>query len=72
VRVTVDRDRCVGSGTCVFTAPGVFDQDEQDGRVVLTGGRPEPAAFDAVRRARANCPVGAITLVEHDGPPGSD
>ena len=28
LKVIVDRDKCVGSGECVFTAPEVFDQDE--------------------------------------------
>ncbi|MDA2803806.1 hypothetical protein O4U47_04720 [Nocardiopsis sp. LSu2-4] len=37
---------------CVLTAPDLFDQDEDDGRVrVLT---PEPAGPDGGRRARPN------------------
>lgn len=32
-RVGAERDRCVGAGQCVLAAPGVFDQDEEDGLV---------------------------------------
>ena len=58
-RVTIDRDACMGSGNCVFWAPGVFDLDE-DGVAVVTGdvaGRDEE-----VRKAAANCPTSAIRV----------
>jgi len=35
VRVLADRDRCVGAGQCVLSAPDVFDQSDQDGRVLI-------------------------------------
>ncbi len=56
-KLTVDRDACMGSGNCVFWAPGVFDLDE-DGVAFVSGdaaGREEE-----VRKARANCPTSAI------------
>ena len=34
MRITADRDACVGSGQCVLTEPDVFDQDD-DGLVTL-------------------------------------
>jgi ferredoxin len=55
----VDRDACMGSGNCVFWAPGVFDLDE-DGIAVVVGdvtGRDED-----LRKAAANCPTSAIRL----------
>ncbi|WP_425295899.1 ferredoxin [Nocardia cyriacigeorgica] len=57
----VDRERCIGAGMCVLTAPAVFDQDPDDGRVLPA--RP-PAAADepAVREAAMLCPSGAITI----------
>jgi ferredoxin len=60
--VRVDRDRCVGAGNCVRTLPDVFDQDDDDGLVVLL--RPEPADSDRgpVQEAVDLCPSGAITL----------
>ena len=55
----VDRDVCMGSGNCVFWAPGVFDLDE-DGIAVVVGdlaGRGED-----IRKAAANCPTSAIRV----------
>jgi len=55
----IDRDACMGSGNCVFWAPGVFDLDD-DGVSMVTGdfeGREEE-----VRKAAANCPTSAIRI----------
>nr|WP_091672609.1 ferredoxin [Micromonospora auratinigra] len=62
MRIRVDRDRCCGSGNCVLTAPDVFDQDDEDGLVLLRGTEPAPDALDRVRRAVDLCPAGAISL----------
>jgi len=60
--VRVDRDRCVGAGNCVLTLPAVFDQDEDEGLVVVLD--PDPPAADAelVARAVLLCPSGAISV----------
>ncbi|RSM70922.1 ferredoxin [Actinoplanes sp. ATCC 53533] len=60
--VRVDRDRCVGAGNCVLTLPAVFDQDEDEGLVVILD--PQPPADDAelVARAVQLCPSGAISV----------
>lgn len=55
--VTADRDRCIGSGHCVLSAPDVFDSDDE-GLVVVT--RPDHAGDEGVRQAVQLCPVGAI------------
>jgi ferredoxin len=62
MRVTVDRERCIGAGMCVLTAPEVFDQDEEDGRVVLLVTDPPEELQDAVRQAERLCPSGAIAV----------
>jgi ferredoxin len=67
MRVTVDREACVGSGNCALSAPAVFAQDEDDGRVMTVTDTPGPALRAMARAASARCPVGAITLHEHDG-----
>jgi ferredoxin len=64
VKVTVDRERCIGAGMCALTAPEVFDQDEEDGRVILLDADP-PTAHHAVRDAATLCPSGSITLSDH-------
>lgn len=63
MRVTADRDVCIGSGMCLLTAPAVFDQDDE-GIVVLRTADPGPADADAVRRAVAHCPSGALRLAQ--------
>ena len=64
MRVHADRDSCVGSGQCVMNAPGVFDQDEDEGLVSLKTETPPPELASDVRRAAAMCPAMAITLTE--------
>ena len=64
LKVIVDRARCVGSGECVFTAPDIFDQDEDDGIVVLMTDTPEEALWEAARRAARQCPANAIRVEE--------
>jgi ferredoxin len=62
MRITVDVERCVGSGMCVLTVGEVFDQRQDDGKVIVL--RPEPPAEtrDAVRQAVDLCPAAAIVL----------
>jgi ferredoxin len=64
MRVVADRNVCVGAGMCVLTAPGVFDQDEEEGLVSLLVERPGPAEIERVRRAVDLCPSGALSLEE--------
>jgi ferredoxin len=64
VRVAADRDVCIGSGNCVFTAPGVFDQDDDEGLVVLLSADVDVQAAGAVRDAVAHCPSGALRIAE--------
>jgi ferredoxin len=60
-RVEVDRDRCVGSGTCEALAPDVFEVDD-DGVLVVR--RPEPGEDELpnVRDAVSACPTRALSL----------
>jgi ferredoxin len=66
MKVTADREVCIGSGNCVFSAPAVFDQDDDEGLVVLLTAEVDPhgADADAVRDAVAHCPSGALRFVE--------
>jgi ferredoxin len=66
MRVIVDRERCIAAGMCVLTAPEVFDQDEEDGRVVLLQSEPGAEHHDVVRQAERLCPSGAITVLDDD------
>ncbi|WP_406401559.1 ferredoxin [Streptomyces uncialis] len=62
LRLGVDRARCVGAGMCALTAPAVFDQDEEEGLVVLLSPAPTPEHRPAARMAVGLCPAEAITL----------
>ncbi len=57
----IDRDSCMGSGNCLYWAPGVFDLDDA-GVAIVTGdllGNEEN-----VRLAAKNCPTRAIRAEE--------
>jgi ferredoxin len=62
MKVTVDRDKCVASGQCVLAAAAIFDQDENDGVVILLHDEPSPDQYDAVRLAAQMCPASVIDV----------
>ncbi len=64
MHVSVDREACVAGGHCVLQAPDVFDQDEQDGQVILLQADPPAAQHDDVRSAAELCPAAAIFITE--------
>ncbi|MEU9705757.1 ferredoxin [Streptomyces sp. NPDC047981] len=67
LHLSVDRDRCAGAGMCALTAPEVFDQDDDEGLVVLLHPDPAPAQRAAARMAVGLCPAEAITLTARAG-----
>lgn len=62
MKVTVDRERCIGAGMCALTAPAVFDQDPDEAVVVLLDESPPERERPAVEEAVDRCPAGVITL----------
>jgi ferredoxin len=61
LEVRVDRDRCMGSGNCVFRAHDTFDLDD-DGLAVVVG---DPAADEEpVRHAVDECPTRALSITD--------
>jgi ferredoxin len=64
LRVTIDRDRCMGSGNCAYWASDVFDVAD-DMVAVVVG---DPAANrERVLVAAEHCPTGAITVDDPEG-----
>jgi ferredoxin len=59
LRVTVDRDRCVGSTLCVQFAPGAFVLDEKKQAVVADL---DAVSEETLRNAAEQCPLMAITI----------
>lgn len=63
--VDIDRDACMGSGNCVYEAPGAFALDDEGiATVADAGAAPEEKVVAAARK----CPARAIT-VRRDGEP---
>ncbi|MFF0494460.1 ferredoxin [Nocardia sp. NPDC004068] len=62
MKIRADRERCIGAGMCVLSAPELFDQDDNDGRVLLLNAAPAPDGEAAAREAVRMCPSGALTL----------
>jgi ferredoxin len=62
-RVTVDRQRCVGSGTCEMLAPDLFEVSA-DGIVAML--RPDLGSddVDPAEEAVRACPTQALDLVD--------
>ena len=66
-RVEVDRNRCMGTGACEYTAPHVFKVgDDAVATVIGPVGGTDEAARDAV----AECPMAALRLIQDAHPAG--
>ncbi|MEU6665887.1 ferredoxin [Streptomyces sp. NPDC046727] len=59
MRVTADRDRCVGSGQCALHSPEVFDQDDE-GLVVVLREEPAEDLREEVLQAVDLCPARSL------------
>lgn len=62
MQVIGDRQVCIGAGNCVFAAPDVFDQDEDDALVRVLQDEPGEDQHEAVEKAAATCPSGAVRI----------
>jgi ferredoxin len=62
MRIVADTGRCVGAGQCVLTEPKIFDQDEDEGTVVLRTEHVDDGDLDRVREAVHICPSQALSL----------
>jgi ferredoxin len=63
LEIEIDRDSCMGSGNCVYTAPGVFELDDDS---IARVEDPDAATEEAIVTAARQCPTHAIT-VRRDG-----
>jgi ferredoxin len=66
MRVRIDAERCQGHGRCFSIAPSLFDSDDLGNGVVLGDGTVGPHDERLARLAVANCPEGAVELVEEE------
>ena len=61
MKITIDVDKCIGSGSCEMIAPGVFEVGN-DGLVQLLEDSPSVEHHSAVRTAAASCPTQVIAV----------
>ena len=59
LRIVIDRERCVGSGNCLYWAPGTFDLDDDGVSTVVD---PQGDDDERIRVAAEGGPTRAITL----------
>lgn len=64
MRVSVDAEKCVGAGQCAMVAPAVFDQNDEDGTVILLNETPGAEHAADVAEAVSLCPAQVILLHE--------
>jgi ferredoxin len=59
LEITINRERCIGSGNCSFWAPSTFDLDDEGIAVVIDAGGDDE---QSIRNAAAGCPTRAIAV----------
>ncbi len=74
MKVTIDREECIGCGVCYADCPDVFEEDDVDGRSRIVeayrvGGDPAVGQVPdelapCARSAADTCPVEAIRVEE--------
>ena len=63
LKITIDRDLCIGAASCVALAMKTFALDSENKAIVLEGEGDPP---DVVKLAAESCPTKAIILVDED------
>ena len=64
IEIDVDRDLCIGSGTCVRLAPGAFALDDEE---IATVQNASAVGLDKLRLAADACPSRAIAIAGREG-----
>ena len=59
LKITVDREACIGDGACCNDAPGTFEMDDDDIAVLKD---PVGDSRDTILEAAENCPTDAIKV----------
>ena len=61
-RIEIDRQLCSGFGSCIDSAPKVFELDRSGIASLLVSESEDGAALEAAR----SCPMGAIAVFERE------
>lgn len=63
MKVAVNKDKCIGCGTCISIAPEVFEMAE-DGKSKVKEGADFEKNKEAIHQAKDSCPTQAIEVEE--------
>lgn len=63
MEIIADQGKCLASGQCVLTDSSIFEQDPQDGLVVVLRPSPGEESRPAAEEAAEQCPAGAIRVL---------
>lgn len=66
MKVTIDRDECIGDGICENVCPEVFEVRDDGLAYVLTF-EESPEILEKIEEAIDECPTSAITMDEDEG-----
>lgn len=64
LKITIDRDECIGDGACVNEAPETFELDDED-KAVVKGGSTD--SQDSILEAARSCPTECIIVEDKAG-----
>ena len=59
MNIKIDREKCIGCGTCAALCPEAFGLDDENKAIVITG---EGVDEETVKMAATSCPVQAIEI----------
>jgi ferredoxin len=64
MRLELNDEACTGHGRCYALAPDVFDADDEGHCLLRVEGEVPADLIAGARKGVANCPEGALTLIE--------
>ena len=62
MKVVVDKNKCIGCGTCATIASEVFRLNKENKSEVV--GDPASVSGEILKKAESSCPVGAIKVLD--------
>jgi len=64
IKISIDKEKCLGCGTCYATAPEIFAFDEDGKAKVLIIETEDPALIEKAKMSSYMCPNAAIIITE--------
>lgn len=64
ITIKVDKEKCLGCGSCFATAPEIFAIDIDGKAKVILSETDDPVLIEKAKMSRDMCPNGAIEIIE--------